>query len=173
MLAQTGKVGILRRPAGEVTRSPTDAFAQLVERAVRKTGACEGARDIVADAAVVRRNRERALCLRDTRVHLATVHDPDREEHAGERAVRIVLQRLALVAHPGDRARDPTRAVRRPRPARRPRDPPTTSAPAPHSTRPGRRGPERTPGRARQRAGAAAPLADCPRPCPCRAALAP
>src|SRR6202171_5691334 len=94
MLAQTGKVGVLRRPAGEVTGGPSDAFAQLVERAVRQTGACEGAGDIVADAAVVRRNRERALCLRDTRLHLAAVHEPGGEECAGERVVRMVPQVL-------------------------------------------------------------------------------
>jgi len=92
MLAQTGKVGVLRRPAGEVTGGLTDDFAQLVERAVRQTGAGEGARDIVADTAVVRRNRERALCLRDTGAHLATVHEPDGEEDAGERVVRMVPQ---------------------------------------------------------------------------------
>src|SRR5467141_214813 len=92
MLAQTGKVGVLRRPAGEVTGSPADAFAQLVERAVRQTGACEGAGDVVANAAVVRRDRERALCLRDTRLHLAAVHEPDGEKHAGECVVRMVPQ---------------------------------------------------------------------------------
>src|SRR5207237_334712 len=74
----------------EVAGSPADAFAQLLQRAVGQAGPCEGAGDVVADAAVLRCNAKRPLCLGNASFHLPALHERDREEGPRERVVRVL-----------------------------------------------------------------------------------
>src|SRR5262249_3904687 len=100
-------VRIVLDPVARVGTEVLDALLQLRHRAIEKAGLGERARGVVADAAVARREAERALDLNDSDLALAELDEIDSQAHPGEEVVRIALQVLEIVldhlpAHPDD-----------------------------------------------------------------------